>query len=494
MAGELKDRLNVSLQAVAQVLVVCGLGVYLARRHGLDRKAVAAVSGVNWHVLIPALMFSSIVGAVTPANLAMLWPMLLVSLLHIVLGAVPSFLLGWAARLPRDVWFFTVSASSLPNCGNLPWLFMPSIIKYYAPPAEAAAQMQYMVGLVSVYTIITILVTLTVPFIIKRPPDSLLLPRRRQQQQQQQQQRQGELAVQQQGQLQDVGSTQRGLQLQAADSFASHRSSSRLLQAGQSLLGSFSASFSRGLRRSESIVALAWTYPLGWQRERTAAAPAAAAATQQRQECQQQQQGRAEQGAPRYQRYVPRRLAVLLRCCAAVLDHPAVNVPLGATVLGVACAAVGPVRGLLVDELAPLHWLWLALGWVGAAAAPLATMQIGAELMQAAPVELGMHVPRRVQWTATAIAIGVKLLLVPLLNVALIRTAGMHTLVPAEDKVYQLLLLVEAAVPAAVTLLVVCGRVYPDIRPLSQMLFWQYVASLVTLPAFLVWFMYMLDL
>jgi hypothetical protein len=194
----------------------------------------------------------------------------------------------------------------------------------------------------------------------------------------------------------------------------------------------------------------------------------------------------------------------------------------------------------------------------------------GAELMQAAPVELGMRVTRRAQWLATAIAIGVKLLLVsrccgccctypglcmpdqaaaaaaevclwssnqhllkdvlcfqlhmyshscsvtclvltvlplvalplccccwrqvPLLNVALIRAAGMHSLVPAEDKVYQLLLLVEAAVPAAVTLLVVCGRVYPDIRPLSQMLFWQYVASLLTLPAFLVWFIYMLDL
>jgi hypothetical protein len=74
---------------------------------------------------------------------------------------------------------------------------------------------------------------------------------------------------------------------------------------------------------------------------------------------------------------VPHWLAVPLRWCRAVLDHPAVNVPLGATVLGIACAAVGPVRGLLVDELAPLHWLWLSLSWVGAAAAPLATMQIG---------------------------------------------------------------------------------------------------------------------
>jgi hypothetical protein len=62
---------------------------------------------------------------------------------------------------------------------------------------------------------------------------------------------------------------------------------------------------------------------------------------------------------------------------AAFLAHPVVNLPLGATVVGIACAAVGPVRGVLVNELAPLHWLWLGLGWVGAAAAPIATMQIG---------------------------------------------------------------------------------------------------------------------
>lgn len=82
----------------------------------------------------------------------------------------------------------------------------------------------------------------------------------------------------------------------------------------------------------------------------------------------------------------------------------------------------------------------------------------------------------------------------PLINVALVRNAGLGTLVPSSDKVYQLLLLVEGAVPAAVTLLVVCARVYPDISALSKMLFWQYVVSLFTLPVFLVWFMQMLDI
>jgi predicted permease len=55
--------------------------------------------------------------------------------------------------------------------------------------------------------------------------------------------------------------------------------------------------------------------------------------------------------------------------------------------------------------------------------------------------------------------------------------------------VYKLVVLLEAAVPGAVTLLVVCMRVYPDIAPLSQMLFWQYVASAVTLPLMLIWFL-----
>lgn len=86
------------------------------------------------------------------------------------------------------------------------------------------------------------------------------------------------------------------------------------------------------------------------------------------------------------------------------------------------------------------------------------------------------------------------MLQVPLINVALLQVAGLARLVPATDEVYQLLMLVEASVPAAVTLLVVCSRVYPDIRPLSSMLFWQYVASLFTLPAFLVWYLYMLEL
>jgi len=83
---------------------------------------------------------------------------------------------------------------------------------------------------------------------------------------------------------------------------------------------------------------------------------------------------------------------------------------------------------------------------------------------------------------------------VPLINVGLLLPGGLSKLAPAGDTVYHLLLLVEACVPAAVTLLVVCGRIYPDIRPLSKMLFWQYVASLITLPAFLIWFMSILQL
>lgn len=54
--GALWPRINVSLQSVAQILLVIGLGAWLSARRNLDRSAIASVSIVNWHVLIPALM------------------------------------------------------------------------------------------------------------------------------------------------------------------------------------------------------------------------------------------------------------------------------------------------------------------------------------------------------------------------------------------------------------------------------------------------------
>jgi predicted permease len=77
---------------------------------------------------------------------------------------------------------------------------------------------------------------------------------------------------------------------------------------------------------------------------------------------------------------------------------------------------------------------------------------------------------------------------VPLVNVALLQQHVMGWLLPPGDPVYRFVLLLEGAVPGAVTLLVVCMRVYPDIAPLSKILFWQYVAAVITLPCMLVWF------
>ena len=63
--------------------------------------------------------------------------------------------------------------------------------------------------------------------------------------------------------------------------------------------------------------------------------------------------------------------------CVRVLQHPMVNRPVAATLVALAVAAVDPVRNLFVVELQPLNWLWRSLAWMGAACAPLATMQMG---------------------------------------------------------------------------------------------------------------------
>jgi predicted permease len=98
---DLATKVNVSLQAVAQLLVVTGSGSWLAKRHGLNKQAIGAVASVNWHAFIPALLFSSILGAIDSQRLSTLWPLLVFAVLHAAIGASASLALGLLARLPR---------------------------------------------------------------------------------------------------------------------------------------------------------------------------------------------------------------------------------------------------------------------------------------------------------------------------------------------------------------------------------------------------------
>jgi hypothetical protein len=40
--------------------------------------------------LFDVLQFSSIVGAITPTNLVLMWPLMVLSVLHVLLGVVPG--------------------------------------------------------------------------------------------------------------------------------------------------------------------------------------------------------------------------------------------------------------------------------------------------------------------------------------------------------------------------------------------------------------------
>ena len=98
---DLATKVNVSVQAVAQLLVVAGSGSWLAKRHGLNKQAIGALASVIWHAFLPALLFSSILGAINSERLSTLWPLLVFSVLHAAIGASASLALGLVARLPR---------------------------------------------------------------------------------------------------------------------------------------------------------------------------------------------------------------------------------------------------------------------------------------------------------------------------------------------------------------------------------------------------------
>lgn len=65
------------------------------------------------------LQFSSVVGAVTPSGLLLLWPLLVLSVVHVVMGVVPGGRVGLAAE-PSGALSISSCVSTLAGTQQLP--------------------------------------------------------------------------------------------------------------------------------------------------------------------------------------------------------------------------------------------------------------------------------------------------------------------------------------------------------------------------------------
>ena len=81
--------------------------------------AARSASAITMNLALPALIFSSIVPAFTPANISAIGPLALLAIVYILIGLLCGVVVREVCYVPRNFWQGIVVASGLSNWSSL---------------------------------------------------------------------------------------------------------------------------------------------------------------------------------------------------------------------------------------------------------------------------------------------------------------------------------------------------------------------------------------
>ena len=155
------------------------------------------------------------------------------------------------------------------------------------------------------------------------------------------------------------------------------------------------------------------------------------------------------------------------------------NPPMIGLLLGMLVGAFPQLKSLLVGNGAPLSPLYDAAGIVGSASIPCALIVLGGRLAYGPSSK---SVRKRL---VTGVIVA-KLILMPLLAFVIVKLLVWAGAIP-HDPLLATVLVVQAAVPPAATISVLCALRNPAIESdMANLMFWSYLVSVPTLTVFIV--------
>ena len=161
-----------------------------------------------------------------------------------------------------------------------------------------------------------------------------------------------------------------------------------------------------------------------------------------------------------------------------------ISPPVISVLCGITIGVVTPLRQLMVGTEAPLGIFLSTADLIGQAAIPSALLILGANLADAR--NKTKTVAKK---TLCAIGAG-RLIVMPLLGCALTVVLYRTGLIP-RNPMCALVLMVEAAVPPATNLVVMCQLHGKGEGAMSKMLIWSYIAAIPTLTLFVAFFLWL---
>lgn len=157
--------------------------------------------------------------------------------------------------------------------------------------------------------------------------------------------------------------------------------------------------------------------------------------------------------------------------------------PIVAMLVGAGVGVCPPLKGLFHGAGAPLAMVTAAADLLGAAAIPCAMLVLGANLARG-PGRGGVGAP-----VVAAVSL-VRLVVMPGVGVGLVLLLKWAGLLP-RDPVFRLVLLLEAATPSAMNLVIMCQLHGRGEQAMAATLFWEYVFSILSLTVWVSIFLYL---
>lgn len=119
---------KVTLESIAEVIILSSVGYILARQGVLDKKTQTKINRLNVSFFTPALLFSKVAFTLDPGRLAELVIVPLGFVIVTLVSAFSAYLLSYMARLSKAHRKFTLACAITPNSNSLPVALMQSLV------------------------------------------------------------------------------------------------------------------------------------------------------------------------------------------------------------------------------------------------------------------------------------------------------------------------------------------------------------------------------
>eukprot|EP01023_Acetabularia_acetabulum_P004862 TRINITY_DN12045_c0_g1_i3.p1 TRINITY_DN12045_c0_g1~~TRINITY_DN12045_c0_g1_i3.p1 ORF type:complete len:508 (-),score=21.23 TRINITY_DN12045_c0_g1_i3:678-2135(-) len=118
-----------AIQPVIKIALMCGVGAFLGYKGIIVEWGEKLLGNLLMKVFIPCLMIAKLGASLSLANLMNWWP----AAANVALSTVVGGLLGWIAarvlRVPYNFRNHVICSCGLGNVGNIPLVFVPEVIK-----------------------------------------------------------------------------------------------------------------------------------------------------------------------------------------------------------------------------------------------------------------------------------------------------------------------------------------------------------------------------